>query len=149
MEITQPGDYVIRTKLRWGTGKSGKYTLSAYAPLKIEIEKTEPIKNFLAQMLINVGRKAEQKPMGDGCTMASAFYSHYLYIYLNNPTNQKWTIDITFTKLQNLRLAKSWKENEQKLHIEVGAQESQVAILKKVDVTGGASYGWHFEHILE
>jgi len=149
LDITQPGDYVIRTKMRWRYGTSGKYTLSAYAPFKIEMEKTEPIKDFLPQLLRNIAKKAEQKPMGDGCTMASAFYSYYLYVYLNNPTKKKWVIDIDFTKLQNLKLSKGWKQGEKKFHIEVGPQQSEIAILKKIDVTGGASYGWQFEHILE
>lgn len=144
--ITEPGDYIIRTKVRWRNNQRNKFTLSAYSPIKIDFEKINPIKDFTVKLFKNIGQKAEKKDMGNNCSLAYAFYLNYLYIYMENKSTKKWIVDIKFTKLQNLKLGKAFKVDDNNFHLEIMPGETQIAIAKKIEISGAASYSWEFEH---
>lgn len=146
LDITEPGEYIIRTKVRWRNRQRNKFTLSAYCPTKIDLERIDPIKDFLCKLFKNMGQKSEKKDMGNNCSLVYSFYLHHLYIYLENKGTSKWVIDIKFTKLQNLKLGKAFKVNDNHFRLEIMPGETKVAIAKKIEVSAAASYGWEFEH---
>jgi len=136
IEITTPGEYIIRTKTRWRHGNKDKFTLSAYAPTKIEMKKISPIKNFLNKLFVNIGSKSQLKNMNEGCAKTCNNYLHYVYFYFENKGSRKWIVDNTFTELENLRLGKNVKKvDEKSFHIEISPGERKVVILKKIDIT--------------
>ena len=146
LDITEPGEYIIRTKVRWRNRQRNKFTLSAYCQTKIDLERIDPIKDFLCKLFKNMGQKSEKKDMGNNCSLVYSFYLHHLYIYLENKGTSKWVIDIKFTKLQNLKLGKAFKVNDNHFRLEIMPGETKVAIAKKIEVSAAASYGWEFEH---
>src|SRR5689334_14853541 len=95
--IREPGTYYIRTKVRWRNGETGKFTLSAYAPVKIELEHIKPLKTFFFNYYLNVGHKSNLKDMDNDCKMASGYHSHQLYLYFINHSGKTWVIDIEFS----------------------------------------------------
>jgi len=143
VKLAKPGEYIIRAKVRWRNEDKGKFTLSAYAPAKINLERIEPVKNYLTRMLKNVGQKSELRTFPQfNFKLYSGFYSHYVFIYLQNDGELTWDFNAKFDKMENIRLSKYARTSEDSFHVMVPPGKVEVLLAKKVDVAEKAAFNF-------
>ncbi len=143
VSLSEPGEYIVRTKVSWKNKETQKATVSVYSPFKIELEPIERIKNFLPQLLQPIGYNNPQKLILKGYKVAgTGFYSHYFYIYLQNLSNETWNYKANFYTIENVRLAKTGKVNDDTIQIEVPSGETRVYVGKKINKSEPANYNW-------
>jgi len=138
-----PGEYIIRTKMRWRNEEGGDFTVSSYAPFKIELERIPPVKDYVKRMLQNVGQKLQKKQYPDhpeGCVLYGGFYSHYVFTYLENKGTTTWDFRAIFDKLENLRLGEYKRIGDNAVRVSVEPGTVEIIIAKKIDVAAPAAF---------
>ena len=136
-----PGEYLIRTKMRWKNEKGGDFTVSSYAPFKINLERVPPVKDYLKRMLKNVGQKMEKKVYPEqGFEIISGIYSHYAFTYLENKGPVAWNFTATYDKLENIRLGKYGKVNDNTANVMVEPGEVEILIAKKINLINQGNF---------
>ena len=138
-----PGEYLIRTKIRWVNKEGGDFTVSSYAPFKINLEKIPSVKDYLKRMLENVGQKAQKQIFPEqGFELYGGFYSHYIFTYLKNTGKVAWDFKAFFDKLDNVRLGKYGRVTDDTVSVRVEPGTVEILIAKKIDVTAKAAFNF-------
>lgn len=144
VELKKPGNYVIRTKVRWDNKQTNTFTLSAYAPAKLELQHIAPIKHFLKSLFVKCARFGTKKEMKNNCSGVYENYSNYSYLLFRNKGAHTWVLDINFTRLDNLKMAKSVKANGNNVKLAIPPGGKELIYLKAVNARQSIRYDWKF-----
>ena len=133
VQLQKPGTYVIRTKVRWDNKQTNTFTLSAYASIKLELNHIPTIKHFLKNLFTKCSRFGNKREMKNNCSGVYENYSNYVYMFFRNKGDRTWVLEVQFTKLDNLKFAKTVKNagNSVKLSIPPGGKE--IIYMKAID----------------
>jgi len=143
LQLTEPGDYIIRAKVKWRHGQKDKFTLSAYSPFEIALKQTKPIKDYLSKYFTYIARQNETKhALTDRSFYVIGNYGGHVYASVENWDHKQITVDINFTSLENMKLGKPYKETDTQLKITVPPGSQRVAYVKVVDSTIPWNYQW-------
>jgi len=140
--LKKAGEYVVRVKMHWPNNRKGNFTLSAYSYHKIEFKQMRPIKDFLEKSFINIGRRAKHvEEFDNDCYIVRGFSGFNHYIYAKNEGNTTWTLTINFPNLQNAKLGKPHKlENQNTFQMVLQPHQEKAAYLKIIDPKTFESY---------
>jgi hypothetical protein len=146
----EAGTYVVKVKTHWNDKKDRKFTLSAYAPCKVEFSKIEDTSAYkevelcaAAQVMRKLGK---MQPFAEGLD-ASIGYDFFnmqkLVICVENRSNLQLTYDLNFPKMENLRVGKLNRASNDSVKIVVPSQSVGYAVLKWVDWLQGCDFSFN------
>lgn len=130
------GKYILRVKVKWVDERAHEFTLNTFSQLPIELKKVE--KEKYPQFLKQVYREAaetslETFDLKNNCKFGSGWAGPHFWLYAANNGNTTWKIEITFEKMTNLKLCKTYKKNDNTLELIVPPKEKVIAYAKRLN----------------
>ena len=82
----------------------------------------------------------EVKEVDHNCILKYGYCGHNAYVYIENKGNKHFTVEISYSDVENYELGKSGRVAPDKAIIEAGPGENNVAYIKRIDHMKGCSY---------
>lgn len=135
-----PGKYIVQVKLAEKTKGGAEGTLQIYSEDFLEFVPRGH-KKILNEVFLTLGEGNDFKDQsGEGCQMASGWWSIYHYFYFENKSASKWETELKFENMVNIKVGKPFKTSSSSLKVIVDPGSKQVAYLEKVDLSEDADF---------
>jgi len=142
-----PGRYVMNVKIAWVDGKKHDFYINVLSSFGVKLSQLERRLNseFMEKVFLSAGIMSQDKyGMGNDCDFATGWVGSNLWLCAFNRGKKVWNLEIVFETLQNLKIAKKFRSDEERV-IKLVLQPNQkaVAYLKRLGVEKVA-FKWRF-----
>lgn len=146
VKLEEPGEYIIRSKVKWKNGLDQTYTLSVYSDQKIELIRVPKIKDFLTKYLTYIGHHREdRRDLGYDTSMLEDYFGHLYYRYVENNGTRTLHFELAWTNCENIKPSSRMFRNG-KAEMTVKPGERAVCLGKKIKMNGDCYLHSVFRH---
>ena len=148
MKLPQ-GKYAIRVKVRWTDNEMHNFTISTLSSQDVDLKEiswTDP-QSFLTQVFSSCGQATKERyQLKNNCEFISAWCGPYLWIYVVNNGKKRWSLDIVFDKVNNLKFPKKYAKHQNMIKLKILPGDTKIAYLKRTD-SSEVELFWKLNHI--